>query len=214
MADSPLPWLHWLGHASFRVESHGLVIYFDPWKLKSSVPADFVFITHDHTDHFSLEDLKRVSKPGTVVVCPGKVAARLTGYTVRAVQPGDDFDLGKLRGRAVASYNLRKPMHPRRAKNTGFILDLPEGRLYHAGDTDFIPEMKDFTGLKAALLPVGRVLFLRPTMGPKQAAEAVALMKPEYAVPMHYGSLPGSKGDGARFCKLVGARGVRMEREG
>ena len=214
-AATALPWLHWLHHASFRIESAAGVIYLDPYKLKSQVPADYIFVTHEHPDHYSPADLRKISQPSTLLVCPQKISGKARGLRSLAVTPGSAFEASGVRGRAVASYNRRKPMHPKRHGNVGFILDLPEGRLYHAGDTDLIDEMAgpEFQGLRVALLPVGRVFFFRPTMGPAQAAQAVQTMRPEFAVPMHYGSRPGSRKDGAAFQAAVGAKALLLPEE-
>jgi L-ascorbate metabolism protein UlaG (beta-lactamase superfamily) len=210
------PWLHWLHHASFRIESGGKVIFMDPYKVKRPTPADFILVTHAHRDHFSPKDILALAKPGTVLVGPAQVAAKAAslGLAVLEVAPGAALDLGGIRGRAVESYNLGKPMHPKKLANVGYILDLPEGRLYHAGDTDVIPEMAGFEGVHLALLPVGTILgFLKPTMTPAQAVEAVRLIQPRWAAPMHYGMLPGSKGDGAAFLRGVGGTAALLTEE-
>jgi len=217
VTESPpsFPWLHWLHHASFRIESALGVIYIDPYKLKSSMPADYIFVTHAHMDHFSPADIKKISKAGTLLICPEKVAKKAKDISVLKVKPGMAFEAGAVRGRAVPSYNRRKPMHPKSHGNTGFILDLPEGRVYHAGDTDFIDEMAtpDFKGIDVALLPTGKAFFFWPTMGPEQAAEAVRAMDPRFAVPMHFGTMPGSKKDGAAFKQAVGEKTVVLTEE-
>ncbi|HXB97214.1 MAG TPA: MBL fold metallo-hydrolase, partial [bacterium] len=140
MTESPpsFPWLHWLHHASFRIESAGKVIYLDPYKVRQALPADFILVTHAHGDHYSPRDILKLAKPGTVLVGPAQVAAKAAGLglELREVAPGAALDLGGIRGRAVPSYNVAKPMHPKKAGNVGYLLDLPEGRLYHAGDTD------------------------------------------------------------------------------
>lgn len=210
------PWLHWLHHASFRIESSGKVIYVDPYKVKHPQPADFILVTHAHSDHYSPKDLRALAKPGTVLLGPAQVAAKAAGLglTVKEVAPGAAFDLEGIPVQAVESYNLTKPMHPKKHRNVGYILDLPEGRLYHGGDTDVIPEMAGFEGIHLALLPVGKILgLLKPTMTPEQAVEAVRLIHPRWAAPMHYGMIPGSKGDGAKFKQGVGEQAVILPQE-
>lgn len=213
--ETSFPWLHWLHHASFRIESALGVIYIDPYKLKSAMPADYIFVTHAHMDHYSPADIKKISKAGTLLICPKKVAQKTKDIQVLEVEPGMAFQAGAIRGHAVPSYNRRKPMHPKGHGNTGFILDLPEGRVYHAGDTDFIDEMatQDFKGIDVALLPTGKTFFFWPTMGPDQAAEAVRAMDPRFAIPMHYGTMPGSKTGGADFKKAVGEKTVVLMEE-
>jgi len=210
------PWLHWLHHSSFRIESQGQILYIDPYKVQNAVPADYIFVTHDHGDHFSPKDIRKIAKPSTILICPERVARQAQDIQVMEVNPGMDFKVGTIQGRAVPSYNRRKPMHPKSHGNIGFILDLPEGRVYHAGDTDFIDEMAspEFKGIKIALLPTGKTLwFLAPTMGPDQAVKAVQSMAPEFAVPMHYGTMPGSGNGGELFRKAVGEKALILTQE-
>jgi len=137
--------LHWLGHDSFRLDGPP-VIYFDPWKLHGRpVPADLVLVSHDHHDHCSPDDVKKVSGPKTVVVANGSAAAKLPG--VRAVKPGDRLTVAGVEIEAVPAYNLTKfrspgvPFHPQGAGHVGYVVTLGGVRLYFAGDTDQIPEM-------------------------------------------------------------------------
>ncbi len=209
------PGLHWLHHASFRLDTGGKVLYLDPYKIRDPVPADLILCTHEHGDHYSPKDIRLVAKPGATVVCPVRAAekAEREGFKVVRAVPGQTLEVEGLRIRAVPAYNRFKPMHARRFGHTGFVLDLPEGSLYHAGDTDLIPEMSDLGPIRLALLPVGRVLFLRPTMGPREAAEAVRRIAPTFAAPMHYGFMPGGRGDGRAFQALAGDRALLLEEE-
>jgi L-ascorbate metabolism protein UlaG (beta-lactamase superfamily) len=195
--------LHWLGHDSFRLDGPP-VIYFDPWKLPPGSPvADVVLVSHDHYDHLSADDVKKVSGPKTVVIANPSAAAKLEG--ARVIRPGGKITVGQVTVEAVPAYNLNKfrspgvVFHPRQAEHNGYIVTVGGERLYHAGDTDHIPEM---SGIKCdvALLPVSGTY----VMTADEAAGAAAAIKPGVAVPMHYGDqdVVGTLADAERFKTL------------
>ena len=132
-------------HSSVRVETAGRVLYVDPFAL-SAAPgdADLIFLTHDHFDHFSPEDVEKVMKPETVFVMPHSTAkaaaALIRGHECLCVRPGDAGEVLNLPFEAVAAYNPGKPFHPRKNDWVGYVLDLDGLRLYVAGDTDATPE--------------------------------------------------------------------------
>jgi L-ascorbate metabolism protein UlaG (beta-lactamase superfamily) len=189
--------IHWLGHASFRIELGGLVVYIDPWKLKNPLPADLVLVTHDHHDHLSEADISKISKAGTVILCAAKAAGSLHGE-VRAVKPGLSLQIGDARVQTVPAYNIGKAFHPQKAEYVGYILAIAGMSIYHAGDTDLIPEMAEIT-CDVALLPIGGTY----TMDAVAAAKALSVIKTQVAVPMHWGDLVGSRKDAELFVKLA-----------
>ena len=188
--------IHWLGHASFRLDGASTV-YIDPWKLLTAPPADIILITHEHHDHLSPEDIARITKLDTVVVCPASCANKLRG-DVRVVKPGQTVIIGEVTVRAVPAYNTNKPNHPYAAGHLGYVVQMDGCRVYHAGDTDLIPEMAEI-GCDVALLPVGGTY----TMTAEEAAGALGLIRPEYAIPMHYGEVVGSQSDAERLRSLA-----------
>jgi L-ascorbate metabolism protein UlaG (beta-lactamase superfamily) len=190
--------IHWLGHSSFRIEDSTVQIYIDPWKLPEHAPkADIIFITHAHYDHFSPEDIAKIQKDGTLFVAPNDVAAQIKG-TVVAVEPEKNYTVGKLKIQTVPAYNIDKKFHPKANRWVGYIITLSNGeKLYHAGDTDFIPEMKNVV-TDVAMLPCGGTY----TMTAKQAAEAANAFQPKLLIPMHWGSIVGSKADADTVKKL------------
>jgi L-ascorbate metabolism protein UlaG (beta-lactamase superfamily) len=196
--------IHWLGHASFRIDGDGAVIYIDPWKIEGGPRADIVLVTHEHFDHCSPGDVAGVAGPGTVVVatepCRGSLAG--IGAEQRTVGPGDELEIKGVRIRALHAYNTqpdRLGFHPRdpRVPRVGYLLDLDGLRVYHSGDTDVIPEMEGLAP-DIALLPVGGTY----TMTAEQAAEAARLMGARAVVPMHWGDIVGSRADAERFASL------------
>ncbi len=208
-AVSYLKGLTWLGHASFRLERGEAVVYLDPSKISTEPhDADLVLISHPHSDHFDPDSIAKVSKPETVVVTVKECAEKLraAGWTARIqeVKPGDKAEVKGVRVEAVPAYNLNKTHHPRESEWVGFVLEVDGVRIYHAGDTDFIPEMKEIRA-DVALLPVSGTY----VMTAAEAAEAAKLINPKVAVPMHYGSIIGTRADAERFQKLCG--GVIVE---
>ena len=184
--------IHWLGHASFRIED-GVVIYIDPWKIKRAVPADLIMVTHGHFDHFSPEDIEKIATPKTVIVCPATCMGRLSG-DVRPAAQGDVLHVGEVLVKAVPSYNTNKTNHPKDAGNLGYLIQVGGRIIYHAGDTDLIPEMSEIR-CDVALLPVGGTY----TMDADEAARAVERINPKVAIPIHYGDIVGSQRDAERF---------------
>jgi L-ascorbate metabolism protein UlaG (beta-lactamase superfamily) len=188
--------IFWLGHDSFRIEA-AKTIYIDPYQISSGPKADFVLITHEHFDHCSPEDVSKIQQPGTVIVTEKDSAKKLSG-DVRVVSPGESVSLDDVTVVAVPSYNMDKDFHPKKNGWLGFIVDVEGVRIYHAGDADFIPEMKDFE-VDIALLPVSGTY----VMTAAQAVEAALAIQPKLAIPMHYGAIVGDEGDALNFKKAL-----------
>lgn len=201
--------IHWLHHASFRIDSEEGVIYFDPWKIKNVIKADYIFVSHNHFDHFSIGDIDNISKKETLIICPSEVSSELKGYNLKEVKNGDRLELGKIKIEVVPAYNINKNFHPKNTCKVGFIVEINGIRIYHAGDTDFIPEMKELKNINFALIPIGGTY----TMGPEEAVEFVNTVKPEITIPMHYGELSSGKKELEDFKKLVKGKIEILEKE-
>lgn len=198
--------IHWLGHASFRIEGSGVTLYIDPWKLSECPRADLVLITHEHFDHLSAQDIARVADDETAVVAPEPCVEGLTSVVapgaVHVVAPGDELDLKGVHIRAVDAYNTepdRQGFHPRDpgTPRVGYLFTLDGSTIYHTGDTDVIEEM-DGLAPDLVLLPVGGTY----TMTARQAARAAKRMRAAAAVPMHWGDIVGSREDAEQFAAL------------
>lgn len=186
----------WLGHASTRIEGEK-VIYVDPWKLGvDHPPADIILITHSHYDHCSRADVDRIRREETLIFAPPDCARELPP-DFRRVSPGWEEEAGGVRLRAVPAYNLNKEFHPRSNQWVGYLITLGGETIYQSGDTDYIPEMKDIKA-DIVILPVGGTY----TMNASEAAEAVNQIEPKLAIPIHFGSIVGSRRDAEEFKRL------------
>lgn len=196
--------IKWLGHASFKILGKR-VIFIDPWKLQGDhEKADLILVTHSHFDHLSPEDIQKIQKEETVIVAPPDCLSKLSG-NVKAARPDDQFKLQGVEVAVVPAYNTNKDFHPKKKGWVGYIITIEGTRIYHAGDTDLIPEME---GLKAdiAILPVSGTY----VMTAQEAAEAVKKIHPQIAIPMHHNSIVGSMEDAESFQYLVEGVDVRL----
>lgn len=189
----------WLGHDGFRIDGDQ-TIYIDPYEIAPGPKADLILVTHEHFDHCAPEDVAKLQSSETVIVTEKDSAQKLTG-DVRVMVPGDSITVGKTRIEAVPAYNTNKQFHPKENQWLGFIIEIDGVRIYHAGDTDFIPEMKDFK-VDIALLPVSGTY----VMTAKEAVIAAVAIGPKLAIPMHYGAIVGDKTDAERFQKALAGK--------
>lgn len=200
--------IHWFGHDTFKIVGEK-IIYTDPFKVKKKDLADIILITHEHFDHCSTDDIKKVQGPKTVIVAPRDCIKKFSGNT-KAVKPGDSINVEGIDIEVVPAYNTNKQFHTKDKGWVGYIFTLNGQRIYLAGDTDHIPEMKTFRA-DIALLPVSGTY----VMTPEEAVQAALDIKPRIAIPMHYGSIVGSKSDAQRFADgLKGKIEVIILKEG
>jgi L-ascorbate metabolism protein UlaG (beta-lactamase superfamily) len=187
----------WFRQAAIRWIDDERTIYVDPWGVPTGAPpADVILITHAHFDHFQPDQIAMLSTTATRLVAPHDVAAELTGH-VTSVAPGESHEVAGLRFTTVPAYNVveeRLEMHPRANRWVGYLLEFGGATHYHAGDTDHAPEL-DEVRTDVAFLPIGGTY----TMDVPEAAGLARSIAPRLAVPMHYGFVVGSPGDGERF---------------
>ncbi|HQG43987.1 MAG TPA: MBL fold metallo-hydrolase, partial [Spirochaetota bacterium] len=132
--------IHWLGHDTFKIVKD-VVIYTDPFKIKNKDNADIILITHEHFDHCSPDDIKKLQTNDTVIIAPKDCIAKLSG-NVKAITPGKSITVKGITIEAIPAYNTNKQFHPRSNQWAGYIITIDTMRIYMAGDTDYIPEMK------------------------------------------------------------------------
>ncbi len=190
--------LHWLGHDTFRLEFSQGTIYFDPYEIETGSPkGDVIFASHDHFDHCVAEEIAKVQGPGSVVITEADCAQKLSG-DVRVMKPGDQVDVKGMAIKALPAYNTDKEFHPKAKGWLGFVVTVDGVSIYHAGDTDHIPEMAGL-GVDVALVPVSGTY----VMTAEQAVEAVKAIKPKLAIPMHYGAIVGEASDAQKFAQAL-----------
>jgi L-ascorbate metabolism protein UlaG (beta-lactamase superfamily) len=180
--------------SSFRIKGGGLVVYIDPHRVSGGEKADLILISHEHFDHLDPSAIATIQKEDTVIVANAPCARRLQDKgNVVSIEEGQSVTEKGVEIRAVPGYNS---FHPR-GFNIGFLFALEGKRIYHAGDTDRVPEMAELGTVDIALIPIGGTY----TMDEPQAAEAVTAIKPKTVIPMHYGYATG--GDPKKFATLV-----------
>jgi len=205
--------IKWLGHSGFLIKN-SKIIYIDPYNIKEDEKADFILITHSHYDHCSVADIEKIIKPGTKVLitadCQSKVNRFKIPLDIIVVEPNQEYNFNEIKISTVPSYNIDKPFHPKEEGWLGYLVKINGALIYHAGDTDKIPEMQKLTGYQknfVAILPIGG----RFTMTPEEAVDAASLIKPNIVIPMHYGSVVGSSEDAIHFVKLCEENGIKAE---
>ena len=231
--------IEFLGHDGFLFEHNGKRIVVDPYHVSEDLEkVDVVLLTHSHYDHCSVEDLHKLIRPGVVIVGPADVQSKvmkLEGVRMEVIEVGDEVALNGVKVEAVAAYNKDKEFHPKEEGWLGYVIKFPGNEelasssslngpspgqsrssvtVYHAGDTDSIPEQKHLTGHGChgkefvCLLPVSG----KYVMDAEEAAEVASLLSPDLAIPMHYGAgVAGTQEDAERFVELCGEVGVKAE---
>jgi L-ascorbate metabolism protein UlaG (beta-lactamase superfamily) len=194
-------YIQWLGHASVKIWTEDILIYVDPAYLTESPgDADLILVSHNHSDHYSPGDIARVSGPQTkFIAAESVVTLRGSG---QAISPGQTIETDGVRIIAVPAYNTNKPNHPKSNNWIGFIIEIGLQRIYCAGDTDLIEEMKALEDINVAFLPAGGTY----TMNAIEAAEATGYFKPELAIPYHWGRNVGTLSDAQQFAELAQCR--------
>jgi L-ascorbate metabolism protein UlaG (beta-lactamase superfamily) len=175
----------WLGHASWKIKTGGKVIYIDPYEGSYDEKADLILSTHHHDDHCKPEKVMQAKGDKTVIVAPPECGKKL-GLPVKSLKPGEKATFGDVTIEAVEAYNYKRfrspgnPFHPK-GVGVGYLIKAEGKTVYHAGDTDFIDEMKKLKNVDLLLIPSGGTY----TMDAPEAAEATLAIKPKQAVPMH-----------------------------
>jgi L-ascorbate metabolism protein UlaG (beta-lactamase superfamily) len=217
--------LKWLGHSSFLIRASFGNIYIDPYKIVAdedeafgtSARAEVIFITHSHSDHCSIEDIRKIVKDGTIIICPADSASKFSRIDkkldIKIAEQGStmEFFNSQLRFWTIPAYNLNKSFHTLDDEWNGYVIQIGETKVYHAGDTDLIPEMKKLSsvGIDLALLPIGGTY----TMNAGEAAKAASVIQPKFAIPIHYGSIANTaeRSEADIFVKYCSQYGVEVK---
>lgn len=191
-----------LYHSSIKINKEK-VIYIDPFKIEDNChDADIIFITHSHYDHYSEEDIKKIIKEDTKIVVTNdlqETASKLTNEeNVISVQPNENHCAEGISFETIPAYNSNKQFHPKQNNWVGYVIKLNGVKYYIAGDTDITDENKTVK-CDVAFVPVGGTY----TMTAKEAAKLVNIIKPKIAIPIHYGSVVGTKQDAIDFISML-----------
>jgi len=199
--------IKWYGHDTFTLEKE-ITICIDPYKLSKTIQADLVLISHNHFDHLSLEDLKKISSRNTIIIAANECMSQISNISFKekiGIAPGEEKTINNVTVKAIPAYNInkinpdtKKPFHPKDDKKIGFIITIQGTSIYHTGDSDLIPEMTDLNP-DILLIPVSGTY----VMTAKEAADAIEKIKPKIAIPMHYGTIVGSENDAKEFKDMV-----------
>ena len=192
-----------LYHSSIRINKEK-TIYIDPFKIdKNYNDADIVFITHDHYDHYSEEDIDKVINENTTIIIPKELLTKIlrkgiNKNAVITVESNKEYMVQGIKFETIPAYNTNKTFHPKENDWVGYIITLDGIRYYIAGDTDVTEENRKVK-CDVAFVPVGGTY----TMDFKEAAQLINEIQPKIAVPIHYGSVVGTKQDATDFIKLL-----------
>lgn len=192
-----------LKHSSIRL-SKDKIIYIDPFEIKENYyNADIIFITHDHYDHYSEDDIEKIKNEDTIIIIPESLQTKVLKIGFRKeniilVKPNNSYRVENIKFETIPAYNINKTFHPKENEWVGYIIELNNVRYYIAGDTDITEENKKVE-CDVAFVPVGGTY----TMDFKEAAYLINTIKPKIAIPIHYGSVVGSKQDAIDFAKLL-----------
>jgi L-ascorbate metabolism protein UlaG (beta-lactamase superfamily) len=207
--------IRWLGHDGFLLTIPDCTVCIDPFRTATGTPADILLITHEHFDHLSIEDCRKFIGKSTKIICPESCRPALEPHgEVIVVEPGDAINVGTTHIRVLPAYNTNKyrdaakniVFHPREDGKAGYLLTMGKTTVYHAGDTDFTPEVSSVR-CDIALLPVSGTY----VMTAEEAAQAARAIVPKVAIPMHYGSIVGSVEDANKFKELLKDSPISVE---
>ena len=192
-----------LYHSSIRINKEK-IIYIDPFKInKNYNDADIIFITHDHYDHYSEEDIDKVINENTTIIIPDELLTKLLRKGINknaiiTVEPNKNYMVQGIKFETISAYNTNKTFHPKENGWVGYIIIINGIRYYIAGDTDITEENKQVK-CDVASVPVGGTY----TMDFKEAASLINEIKPKIAIPIHYGSIVGTEQDAIDFIRLL-----------
>lgn len=192
-----------LCHSSIKINKEK-VIYIDPFKIEKNYnDADIVFITHDHYDHYSEEDIDKVINENTIIIIPEELLTKLLRKGINknaiiTVEPNEKYMVQGIKFETIPAYNTNKTFHPKENGWVGYIIEIKGVRYYIAGDTDITEENRRVK-CDVAFVPVGGTY----TTDFKEAAQLINEIQPKIAVPIHYGSVVGTKQDATNFIKLL-----------
>lgn len=211
--------IHWLGHDGFKIKADNKIIYIDPFKIKQqNEKADFLFITHEHFDHCSIEDIEKVLKEDTKIIAPAECQSVILRLKIKnhiqIVEPNKRYKVKDLEFYTTPAYNINKfrspgaVYHPKIDEKVGYVINLAGKNILHTGDSDAIQELLELKNIDIALVPVSGTY----VMTPEEAANLVNIIKPKYVIPMHYGEIVGTIENAKKFKELCKSNVIILEK--
>ena len=185
-------------------------IYFDPFKIKDRLnDADYIFITHDHYDHYDVDSINNIRKDSTKIIIPSSLLDSCLNIfskeNILVVEPLKDYVIDDIKFSTVPAYNINKNFHPRSNNWVGYVINLNNYTYYIMGDTDAVEEAKNVS-CDVLFIPIGGTY----TMNYEEASKLTNVINPKIAVPIHYGTIVGSKSDGESFINLINTEGKEL----
>ncbi len=185
-------------------------IYFDPFKIKDRLnDADYIFITHDHYDHYDVDSINNIRKDSTKIIIPSSLLDSCLNIfskeNILVVEPLKDYVIDDIKFSTVPAYNINKNFHPRSNNWVGYVINLNNYTYYIMGDTDAVEEAKNVS-CDVLFIPIGGTY----TMNYEEASKLTNVINPKIAVPIHYGTIVGSKSDGTNFINLINTEGKEL----
>ncbi|HRZ85184.1 MAG TPA: MBL fold metallo-hydrolase [Candidatus Paceibacterota bacterium] len=206
--------IDFLGHSGFLIKVGNKRIAIDPYNVNRSLEkVDIILITHPHQDHCSIKDIDQLSKPNTTIIVPADCQSKvmkIKDINLKLITLGKKLDLDEIIIETFPAYNINKPFHEKSESWLGYIIHIGKTIIYHAGDTDKIPEFSSLSKYSEknkfiAILPVSREF----AMTAEEAADAASIINPSIAIPMHYGAgVAGTQTDAERFVELCSNKGI------
>ena len=190
-------------HSSIKINGEK-VIYVDPYKIKEiNKDADLIFITHEHYDHYSIEDINKIKKSNTRFIVPKSMKNRLiidgiSENDIISVDVKNKYNVDDIEFETIPAYNINKSFHPKSNNWVGYIININNIKYYIAGDTDITDEAINVK-CDIAFIPIGGTY----TMDYKEAATLTNKIKPKYAIPIHYGLIVGKYEDAIKYSNLL-----------
>jgi L-ascorbate metabolism protein UlaG (beta-lactamase superfamily) len=200
--------ISWFRGTSVRIRRAGVEIHVDPLGLTEDSRADVVLLTHPHYDNFSENDIARVRAPTTVLIAPVTMKKLLVDAD-HLMRPGDMVQIDGIDILAVPAHNVDKKFHTPEHGWLGYVFTVGGTTYYHAGDSDYLPSMRDIR-CDVAFLPCGG----HYTMGVEEAAKAGEACGAEIIVPIHWGEPHGTRGEVARLAELFSRQVRILEKDG
>lgn len=188
-----------VGHGTLMFELNNYIIHIDPVMREADYTklpkADLILVTHEHFDHLDREAINKIIKDNTLIIVSKSCESAITGMkNIKILKNGEDFKVGEIFVEAIPAYNMvnkrpdGKPFHTKGDGN-GYVINIADKRIYIAGDTENIPEMKQLKNIDIAFLPMN----LPYTMTPEMVFDAAKAFRPKILYPYHYGNTDTKK---------------------